>query len=256
MDQRGCLHPPRCTTARVDRRIVHMAVMDTAATSRTIAQQIYFVTNNSVSSRTIRRRLQQSGMSARRPLLRFFLTGNHRCLRRQWCDERWACTTEWNDIIFTDESHFCLQHHNGWILIWKHRGERLLNCCVEHRHIGIAPGILFYDGFGFHFRTLLIHIVCTLNSQRYVSEGLKPVRSSHVFSACHQPYSKRIMRDHTWHAIFKSSSLPIRFSCFLGRLVLSIYRQSKTCGPASTTTGRNTPSATTIDQLWQYVEVA
>jgi hypothetical protein len=41
-----------------------------------------------VSARTIRRRLQQRGLSARRPLLRLPLTQNHRRLRRQWCDDR------------------------------------------------------------------------------------------------------------------------------------------------------------------------
>ncbi|GFW91784.1 uncharacterized protein TNCV_3400441 [Trichonephila clavipes] len=41
-----------------------------------------------VPARTIRRRLQQSGLSERRPLLGLPLTQNHRRLRRQWCDER------------------------------------------------------------------------------------------------------------------------------------------------------------------------
>ncbi|GFV07961.1 transposable element Tc3 transposase [Trichonephila clavipes] len=68
--------PPCCTTARDARRIVRMAMMDHAATSRTIAQQIQSVLHHSVSARTIRRRLQQSGMPARRPLLRLPLTGN------------------------------------------------------------------------------------------------------------------------------------------------------------------------------------
>ncbi|GFU66688.1 transposable element Tcb1 transposase [Trichonephila clavipes] len=51
-DRRGRSHPPQCTT--------------------------------SLSARTIRRRLQQSGLSARRPLLGLPLTQNHRRLRRQW----------------------------------------------------------------------------------------------------------------------------------------------------------------------------
>ncbi|GFV82486.1 hypothetical protein TNCV_3982762 [Trichonephila clavipes] len=51
-------------------------------------------------------------MSARRSLLRLPLTGNHRRLRSQWCNERWTWTTEWNDIVFTDESCFYLQHHD------------------------------------------------------------------------------------------------------------------------------------------------
>ncbi|GFU14894.1 transposable element Tcb1 transposase [Trichonephila clavipes] len=45
-----------------------------------------------VSARNIRRRLQQSGLSARRPLLGLPLMQNHRRFRHQWCDERrmWA----------------------------------------------------------------------------------------------------------------------------------------------------------------------
>ncbi|GFS51451.1 transposable element Tc1 transposase [Trichonephila clavipes] len=84
----GRLHPPLCTPGRVDRRILRMAVMNCAAVSRTIAQQIQSITHHSVSALTIRRRLQQSGMSARRPLLRLSLAENHRRFRRQWCDER------------------------------------------------------------------------------------------------------------------------------------------------------------------------
>ncbi|GFX30062.1 transposable element Tcb1 transposase [Trichonephila clavipes] len=85
MDRRGqLLHPPRCTTARDDRRTVRMTVMDHAATSRIIAQQIQSVTHHSVSDRNIRRRLQQSGISVGYLLLRLPLTENHRRLRRQW----------------------------------------------------------------------------------------------------------------------------------------------------------------------------
>ncbi|GFU42311.1 transposable element Tcb1 transposase [Trichonephila clavipes] len=55
-DRRGRSHPPQCTT--------------------------------SLSACTIRRRLQQSGLSARRPLFGLPLSQNHRRLHHQWCDER------------------------------------------------------------------------------------------------------------------------------------------------------------------------
>ncbi|GFU26368.1 transposable element Tcb1 transposase [Trichonephila clavipes] len=84
----GRSHRPQCTTSREDRQIVRMAVTDRSVTSLTIAQHIESVTHHSVSARTIRRRLQQSGLSARRQLLGLPLTQNHRRLRRQWCDER------------------------------------------------------------------------------------------------------------------------------------------------------------------------
>ncbi|GFS62375.1 transposable element Tcb1 transposase [Trichonephila clavipes] len=87
-DRRGRSHPPRCATSRKDRQIVRMAVTDRSVTSRTIAQHIESLTHHSVSARTIRRRIQQSGLSANHPLLGQLLTQNHRRLRCQWCDER------------------------------------------------------------------------------------------------------------------------------------------------------------------------
>ncbi|UYV84085.1 hypothetical protein LAZ67_X001129 [Cordylochernes scorpioides] len=115
-------HPLQCTTSRADRKIVRMAVTDRSVTSRTVAQHIQFVTHHPVSARTIRHRLQQSGLSARRPLL-------------QGCGRQ-------NGIVLTDESRFCLQHHDGRIRIWRHRGERMLNSYVMHRHTGPALGIM------------------------------------------------------------------------------------------------------------------
>ncbi|GFV60184.1 transposable element Tcb1 transposase [Trichonephila clavipes] len=82
-------------------------------TSRTISQHIESVTHHSVYARNIRCRLQQSGLSARRPLLNLPLTQYHRRLRHQWCDERRMWAAEWNEVVFTDESRICLQHHDG-----------------------------------------------------------------------------------------------------------------------------------------------
>ncbi|GFU89015.1 transposable element Tcb1 transposase [Trichonephila clavipes] len=80
-DRRGRSHPPQCTTSREDRQIMRMAVTDRSVTSRTLTQHIESITHHSVSARTIRRRLQQSGLSERRPLLGLPLTQNHRRLR-------------------------------------------------------------------------------------------------------------------------------------------------------------------------------
>ncbi|GFX84910.1 uncharacterized protein TNCV_4997421 [Trichonephila clavipes] len=75
-DRRGRSHPPQSTTSSENRQIVLMAVTDRSVTSRTVAQHIESVTHHSVSARTIRRRLQQSGLFVRRPLLGLPLTQN------------------------------------------------------------------------------------------------------------------------------------------------------------------------------------
>ncbi|GFT24892.1 transposable element Tcb1 transposase [Trichonephila clavipes] len=147
-DRRGRSHPPQSTT--------------------------------SLSARTIRRRLQQSGLSARRLLLGLPLMLNHRRLRRQWGDERRMWAAEWNEVVLTDESRICLKYHDGQIRVWRQRGVRMLNSCIVHRHTGPAPGITIWSGIGYHSRTPLVRIAGTLNSQRYISEVLEPVFLSYL----------------------------------------------------------------------------
>ncbi|GFV13959.1 transposable element Tcb1 transposase [Trichonephila clavipes] len=86
------------------------------------------------------------------------LTQNHRRLRGQWCGERRMLEAEWNEAVFTDESRICLKHHDGRIRVWRHRGERMLNSCVMHRHTGPTPSIMVWDGIGYHSRTPLVRI--------------------------------------------------------------------------------------------------
>ncbi|GFV24169.1 transposable element Tcb1 transposase [Trichonephila clavipes] len=114
-DRRGQSHPPQCTTSREDKQIVRMAVMDRSVTSRTVAHHIESVMHHSIQCLRIPfdAILQQSGLSAKRPLLGLPLTQNHRRLRRQWCDERRMWVAEWNEVVFTKESRICLQPHDG-----------------------------------------------------------------------------------------------------------------------------------------------
>ncbi|GFX75237.1 alpha-soluble NSF attachment protein [Trichonephila clavipes] len=60
-------------------------------------------------------------------------------------------------------------------MVWRHCGERMLNSYVMHPYTGPAPGIMVCGGIGYHSRTLLVRIVGTLNSQRYISEVLEAV---------------------------------------------------------------------------------
>ncbi|GFT21733.1 transposable element Tcb1 transposase [Trichonephila clavipes] len=81
---------------------------------------------------------------------------------------------EWNEVVLTDKSRVCLQHHDGRIRVWKHRGERMLNSCFMHRHTGPSPGVIVWGGIRYHSRTPLVSIAGTLNSQRYISQVLEP----------------------------------------------------------------------------------
>ncbi|GFU73250.1 transposable element Tcb1 transposase [Trichonephila clavipes] len=139
-DRRGRSYPPQCTTSREDRQIGRMAVTDHSVISRTVAQHIECVTHH---------RTRKEGCGRQNGMKLSLLT-----------------------------RHASVQHHNGRIRVWRHRGERMLNSCVIHHHTGPSgpsPGILVWGGIGYHSRTPLVLIADTLNSQRYIFEVLEPV---------------------------------------------------------------------------------
>ncbi|GFV89140.1 transposable element Tcb1 transposase [Trichonephila clavipes] len=163
--------------------------------------------------------LQEPEWSVRKKstLLRLPLTQNHRRLRRQWCDERRMWVTEWNEVVFTDESRICMQHHDDQIRVWRHRAERMLNSCIMHSHTSHAPSIMVRGGIRYHSHTPLVRIAGILNNQRYISEIEllpRPAQSTDLSPT-----------ENTW----------------------SMVAQRLT---------QITPPTATPDQLWQRVEVA
>ncbi|GFY23267.1 transposable element Tcb1 transposase [Trichonephila clavipes] len=74
----------------------------------------------------------------------------HRWRQEETSDEWGTGTIQWNAIVFSNESRFCLQLHDGRIRVGRHRGERLLNCSVMHHHTGPAPSIMAWGGIKVH----------------------------------------------------------------------------------------------------------
>ncbi|GFU50934.1 transposable element Tcb1 transposase [Trichonephila clavipes] len=133
----------------------------------------------------------------------------------------WAA--EWNEV-FTDKSRICLQHHDGQIRVGRHRGERMLNSCVMHRHTGPAPGIMVWGGLGYHSSTPLVRIVGTLNSQRYISEVLEPVVLPYLQSLAIAIFQQDNARPHVAR-IVQRFFVNYLIELLPGRLALWIFRR-------------------------------
>ncbi|KAI4872048.1 hypothetical protein NFI96_005537 [Prochilodus magdalenae] len=70
------------------------------------------------------RRLHHAGLHAHRPLPQLSLTPRHRHQRLQWCRTRLAWSdSEWQRVIFSDESRFSLGGDAQRIRVWRHRGQ-------------------------------------------------------------------------------------------------------------------------------------
>ncbi|GFX48705.1 transposable element Tcb1 transposase [Trichonephila clavipes] len=85
--------------------------------------------------------------------------------------------------------------------VWRHLGERILNSCVMYRHTGPAPRIMVWGGIGYNFRTPLVRIAGTLNSQRYISEVLEPVVLPYLQGLVTAIFQQDNARPHVAHIV-------------------------------------------------------
>ncbi|GFV92763.1 transposable element Tc1 transposase [Trichonephila clavipes] len=111
----------RKTTRREDRRIVRQALVDPTVTRSTIRA----VVGIAIVPQTISRHLAEANLKSKRPFRALPLTPEHRQLRLQWCQARsmWN-VTNWQKVVFSDESRFVLGRDNNRVRVWRRPGER------------------------------------------------------------------------------------------------------------------------------------
>ena len=132
--------------------------------------------NLNVSVDTVKRRLHAAGLvsrvSARRPKLSLA----HRAARRRWSarHSRWT-QLQWSRVLFSDESKFNLLTSDRRIRVWRRRGERFNEDCIQQ----VAPhgggSVMVWGGFSAQHRTPLYHIQGNLTGLRYRNEILRPL---------------------------------------------------------------------------------
>ncbi|GFW78423.1 transposable element Tcb1 transposase [Trichonephila clavipes] len=101
----GSQRPP-ITSSREDRHVTRMTSMDCATTSRAPSQELRWFARQQVFARTVRRRLQQHGLSDRKPWLWLPLTMYHRQKHLQWFDQRrtWCTNVQRNPTFKQDNA--------------------------------------------------------------------------------------------------------------------------------------------------------
>ncbi|KAK7097174.1 hypothetical protein V1264_004189 [Littorina saxatilis] len=165
---------PRVTTQREDRFIQRQAIQQRMATANNSRQRLQATTNTVVCGQTIRNRLHNFGLRARRPVRGTTLTANHRAARRAWCTQhvRWQ-SQQWAKVLFTDESRFCLEPADGRIRVCRRRGEHFAEGAVLERQRFGGGSVMVRGGISTRLRTPLYHVVGNLTGVRYQNEILQ-----------------------------------------------------------------------------------
>ena len=168
---------PKKTTAIEDRRIVTLAKRRRFESASTLNRQFERASGVRISTQTFRNRLHVGKLNARRPVVRPPLTAEHRRRRLEFAREHvgWG-RQRLRRILFTDESKFCLDFHDGRRRVWRQKNERYRDCCVaEHDRFG-GGSVLAWAGISYDGSTDL-HVIenGSLTGLRYRDEILEPI---------------------------------------------------------------------------------
>ncbi|GFY09195.1 transposable element Tc1 transposase [Trichonephila clavipes] len=108
----------RKTMRREDRRIVRQALVNPTGTRSTIRADV----GVAIVPQTISRHLAEANLKSKRPFHALPLTLENRQLRLQWCQARsmWN-VTDWQKVVFSDESRFVLGTDDNRVRVWRHR---------------------------------------------------------------------------------------------------------------------------------------
>ncbi|GFV16647.1 HTH_Tnp_Tc3_2 domain-containing protein [Trichonephila clavipes] len=111
----------RKTTRREDRSIVWQALVDHTVTRSRIRADV----GVAIVPQTISRYIAEANLKSKRPFRALPLTPEHRQLRLQWCQARsmWN-VTDWQNVVFSDESRFVLGIDDNRVWVWRRSGER------------------------------------------------------------------------------------------------------------------------------------
>ena len=103
---------PRVTTPAQDRYIRTSHLWDRYRIATITARVTPGTHNPSISVQTVHNRLREAGLRAYRPVVRQVLTRHHRQQRRAQSHRCWT-RQDWQKVLFTDGSRFCLTWGNG-----------------------------------------------------------------------------------------------------------------------------------------------
>ena len=168
---------PRATTARDDRYLLLTTRRNRRQNATLLQRAFRTATGRTISTQTVRNRLREGGLYARRPMVCVPLTARHRVDRRLWAEEHrgWG-RNEWGNVLFSDESRFSVEPDNRRVFIWRECGTRNNPMFVRERSQYHGGGLMVWAGISIGGRTEL-HIIRngSLTALRYRDEILQPL---------------------------------------------------------------------------------
>ena len=112
-------------------------------------------------------RLKDAGLCSRKSAIKTMLKDRHIRARLAWARMhiRWT-RQQWRNVLFTDESRFCLHHVDGRLWVWCRNGNQFPRYSMQERVQGGGESIMVCGGISLQRKTI---IPCNLKSQHYIT---------------------------------------------------------------------------------------
>ncbi|GFW82116.1 transposable element Tcb2 transposase [Trichonephila clavipes] len=159
------------TTRRDDQRSVQQALVNPTVTRSTIRADV----GEAIVPQTISRHLAEANRKSKSTFRALPLTPEHRQLRLQWCQARlmWN-VTDWQKVVFSDESRFVLGTDDNRVRVWRRPGERYNSPHTVPRHTARTACVMVWGAIAYDSRSTLIVMRGALMGQRYIVDILRP----------------------------------------------------------------------------------
>ncbi|GFW58458.1 HTH_Tnp_Tc3_2 domain-containing protein [Trichonephila clavipes] len=119
---------PRATTPAEDHFLALSARRRRTTTVPQLVADHFQASGRRISATTVRNRLHNAGLYARRPVVCVSLNGRQRRNRLCWAREHVSWTQQqWTSVLFTDESRFTMESDSGHLLIWRNSALDTIN---------------------------------------------------------------------------------------------------------------------------------
>ncbi|CAH2012274.1 unnamed protein product [Acanthoscelides obtectus] len=96
------------------------------------------------------------------------------CFKRNLKKQRSLWDQEWNSIVFSDESRFCLGMHDGRARVRRRRGERRNPQFFVERHVHHTVGVMVWGAIAYGSRTHLLPYLDTLANPTFQQDNARP----------------------------------------------------------------------------------
>lgn len=165
----------RATNAIQDRFLRLSALRQRFVTASCLQSQLLEVEGVRVSTETVRQRLREANLRPRIPARGPALTVDHRRARLNFARNHvgWL-EADWERVLFTDESRFCLYNCDRRVRVYRRPNERYAQCNFMNTTLFGGGSVMVWGGISLTSRTDLVVLNNgNLNAERYILDILE-----------------------------------------------------------------------------------